>query len=166
MKKGTHRARPIAAVLTRTQGDAKRPYIFIKFGLSERMDDCIGFEGYFGDNIDKGGKSLSERTMDVMKLCGWRPSDARNLSVIGGPNAPEVEIVVQEEEYRGESRLKVRFVQEVGTAAKFMPQPLDDREADYVFKSMERAMGRGGGGDHGWGAPPEREPGADDDINF
>jgi len=159
MKKGTHRARPIAAVLTKTQGDTQRAHIFIKFGLSERIDDCLGWQGYFGDNIDKGGKSLTERTMDVMKLCGWRPEHARDLSRIAPDH--EVEIVVQEEEYRGESRLKIRFVQEVGTAAKFMPQPLPDNEVDYVMNSINRALGGPRDRD-----PIDRVPGEDDEMGF
>lgn len=162
MKNGTHRARPIAAVFSRTQGDSARPYVFIKYGLSADTNECLGWSGYFGDNKDKGGKTLTERTLDVMRLSGWRESDGKDLSRIGSEH--EVEIVVQEEEYRGNVTQKIRFVQEVGTAAKFMPQPLPAGEVDYVMKSIGRAL-RGGemGRDD---APIDRVPGADDDINF
>lgn len=156
MKKGTHRARPLGAVFSRTQGDSARAYVFIKFGLSSDMTDTMGWSGFFGDNKDKGGKTLTERTMDVMTLCGWRLEHARNLSHITSDH--EVEIVVQEEEYRGESQLKVRFVQEVGTAAKFMPPPLPDNEIDFVMASIKRATVGNRGGN-----PIDRVPGEDDD---
>jgi hypothetical protein len=120
MKKGTHRARAIAAVLTET-ANSGRELVFVKFGLVENMNDTIAWQSYFGDNKDRGGKTLTERTIDALRVCGWKGDDLMDLSSV---TANEVEIVVQEEEYQGETRLKVRYVQEVGTAAKFMPEPM------------------------------------------
>jgi hypothetical protein len=50
--------------------------------------------------------------------------------------AKEVEIVVQEETYQGETRLKVRYVQEVGTAAKFMPEAMAPTNAARLAQSI------------------------------
>jgi hypothetical protein len=158
MKNGTHRARPIAAVFTRTQGDSARLHVFIKFGLSADMNDCLGWQGYFGDNKDKGGKTLTERTMDVLRLCGWSSDDPKNLANITPDH--EVEIVVQEDEYRGNVTQKIRFVQEVGTAARFMPQAIPDAEVGSIVNSISRAL-RGSAPVGG-----EFPPASDDDIPF
>jgi hypothetical protein len=133
MKRGTHRARAIAAVLTET-ANSGRELVFVKFGLVENMNETIGWQGYFGDNKDRGGKTLTERTVDALRVCGWKGDDLTDLSSV---TAKEVEIVVQEEEYQGETRLKVRYVQEVGTAAKFMPEALPPTRAARLAERIK-----------------------------
>lgn len=159
MKAGTHRARAIGAVLTETKGNARREHVFIKFGLVADMNDVVDWQGYFGDNKDRGGKTLTERTTDAMKCCGWQGDDIRELSTI---TRNEVEIVVQEEEFNGTYRMKVRFIQPIGTAAKFMPQPLEGRYADDFAKRIQARL-RGEAPSYGSSTRDgEREPGSDD----
>ena len=164
MKTGTHRARARAGVLTETQGDSHREHIYIKFGLVSDMNDVVEWQGYFGDNKDKGGKTLTERTIDVLRVCGWEGDDIRDLR---GIEKNEVEIVVLEDTYQGNSRLKVRYVQPIGTAAAFMPKPLESRYADQLAERIKRKITGGESSAspaEDFGPPRQTVP--DEDIPF
>lgn len=159
MKKGVYRARATGGVLTESK-NTKREHVFLKFAPVDDPADAMGWQGYFGDTIDKGGKSLTERTVDVLRLCGWKGDD---VSKLDGVADNEVEIVVVEDEYKGVTSLKIRFVQEVGTQAKFMPEAMPTAQAQS-FANRMKARIRGEKPNYGGGFP--REPGADDDIGF
>jgi hypothetical protein len=161
MQKGAHRARCTGGVLTETKNE-HREHVFLKFARSDDPSDAIGWQGWFGDNIDKGGKSLTERTVDVLRVCGWKGDDLTDLA---GVTANEVEIVVVEDDYKGSVSLKVRYVQEVGTAAKFMPEAMPSQQAKSFAERMKSRI-HGERGTSGKKQPGEPSKNDDGDLPF
>lgn len=131
MKPGVHNVKAIQTVLS--EGD-KGEYIAVKFARTDDASDVINWFGFFGDKVDKGGKTQMERTTDAMKAAGWK-GDWNDFSSIG---SCECEIVVVEDEWQGQKQIKVRFVQPKGTAASFMPQAIDADKAKRFAQRMER----------------------------
>lgn len=131
MKPGVYNAKAIQTVLS--EGD-KGEYIAVKFARTDAPDDVINWFGFFGDKVDKGGKTQMERTVEAMKVAGW-DGNWSNFSSIG---SRECEIVVVEDEWQGQKQIKVRFVQAKGTAASFMPQAIDADKAKRFAQRMER----------------------------
>lgn len=119
MENGIYRARPLEAVLTYTA--AGNEQVHISFEL---LDD--GFEGkyltYFGSFSEKA----QEHTFKALRNCGWTGVDLSDLS---GLNADEVSLVVENEEYEGKVRAKVRWVNAPGGVTVKAPLPPDKAKA-------------------------------------
>lgn len=167
MKIGVHRARALSAVLSETKN--RREYVYIKLALVEDKNDAIGWSGYFGDDVGKDGKTQTERTVAVLRCCGWEGDDLTDLSTI---DRHEVEIVVNNEEYQGAMQMRCSYVQPIGTAAAYMPKSLPTTQAQ---RFSDRIKGRLRGEKPSYGYPPPRSdappddgvpPPVDDDIPF
>ena len=57
-------------------------------------------------------EKAADRTMESLRLCGWEGDDVRDLSGVNG--TCEVDIVVEEEEYEGNMRCKVKWINAPG----------------------------------------------------
>jgi hypothetical protein len=160
LKDGIYRARALGAGLGETKSGAEQ--VAIEF-------DFLDFEGtrltYYGTFSDKA----VEHTLRALRTAGWRGDDLADLSSIGGPDAPEVDLVVENEEWEGKVRLKVRWVNPrggLGMKAALAPDKAKafaarmrgqvaafDRTAGAPKPTSGQARGR----------PPEPPPHTDDD---
>lgn len=98
---GTYRARGVTAALCETKSGKEQ--LAIEFVLFDNQ----GMEGehvtYFGSFSD----AAWDITIRALRTCGWTGADLSDLS---GVDANEVSLVLEEEEWEGRTRVKVRWV--------------------------------------------------------
>lgn len=68
--------------------------------VGDHAGQTITWFGYFTENT-------VDRTLDSLRHCGW---DSDNIAELDNLNANEVELVLDEEEYEGKVRTKVKWV--------------------------------------------------------
>lgn len=107
-----------------------------RFGLSDSGNEQIALaftlldeEGVdTGETIDWVGTFASEKsneiTIKALRNCGWKTDDIANLN---GINDNEVELDIQFDEYNGERRLKVKWVNKPGGNRIKFKNELDER---------------------------------------
>lgn len=76
----------------------------ILFELLDLPGETIDWFGFFTD-------ASCNRTVRSMQSCGWVGNDLNDMSGMGDK---EVQLVIEEEEYDGKKRLKVKFVNSPG----------------------------------------------------
>jgi hypothetical protein len=138
MQPGTYIANPRKATLCLTKNG--REQVAVELSDVETGETITAFL-FFGDKVDKGGKTLTERTTIALRHCGWSGTKINDLSSING--SAEVEIVVQEEEYEGKVNARVRFINPVGGGG-FQPKPMDAEQAKRFAEKMEIDIKRAG----------------------
>ncbi len=103
--------------------------IGILFALSEAPDTRLTYYGNFGD------KSLPH-TMKALRACGWKGSDLADLfGGQGGLDTNEVLLVVENEEWQGKVRAKIKWVNPLGGVS--MANPLDQAGIKAFAASMK-----------------------------
>lgn len=161
MENGTYRGKALGAVLGETSKGAEQ--VAIEFGFFDAENTRYTYFGTFGE------KAL-EHTLKALRTAGWKGDDLSDLSSIGGPDAPEVDLVVENEEYEGKVRAKIKWVNPRGGLSLKAPLPADKAKA---FAARMRAQvaafdatnGRGGASrvSNGSSRPPEPPPHTDSD---
>lgn len=143
---GKYRARVVDAGMSKTKAGRERAEV--DFAVE---GETLTWAGYFGDNVDSGGKSLTERTFDALRACGLKDDDLSRLHELAGG---EASVTVEHEEYEGKTRAKIRFV-----------NPLRARMAPEEAKAFAQRMRDKIKGRNGTTTPPpsERQPGEDDE---
>jgi hypothetical protein len=117
---GVFAARAEAAQLTKTsKGDPQVLVVFEILSPGPQQGSKIGWYGFFTPKTQ-------ERTLEALYACGWHGPDLTDLSGVGDR---EVEIVVEEEEYQGKVRSKVRWVNVPGRGANISPLPVNEATA-------------------------------------
>lgn len=101
MENGTYRGKALGAVLGETSKGNEQ--VAIEFGFFDVENARLTYFGTFGE------KAL-EHTLKALRAAGWKGDDLSDLSSIGGPDAPEVDLVVENEEYEGKVRPRIRWV--------------------------------------------------------
>ena len=92
IRPGRYRGRATEAALANTSTGKKQLGILFEL-LDEGWEGTlITWYGFFGDEPDRGGKTATERTVDVLDLCGWQGDD---LSDFSGLDTNEVELIVE-----------------------------------------------------------------------
>jgi hypothetical protein len=132
---GTYRAKALQWVLTEI-GEKKTPAVAIEFAFVDPELGKITWDGWLSE------KAL-ERTVESLRHCGWEGSD---VSELHGLDANEVELVIEHEEYEGNTYAKVRWVNRggglshktplSGHAAKFFASQLKDK-----IKALDASKG-------------------------
>lgn len=96
---GNHKAKVVEAYMPDVK-EGKTPSV------------CLTFKNEAGDTIDAylflSAKAL-ERTEKALRTCGWVGDDVSEL-MRDGVDIKWVEIVVEEEEYQGKVRTKVKWI--------------------------------------------------------
>lgn len=104
---------PTAAVLAETsKGD---PQVAIAFDLPE-VETSLTYFGFFTEKTER-------RTIETLRYCGWTGNDITDLSSVGSDPSVRVELVVEVDEYNGETRNKIAWVNRPGGIA--LTKPLD-----------------------------------------
>jgi hypothetical protein len=121
--------------------------------------------GYFTDET-------FDRTVESLRHCGWQGDDLSDLS---GLDANEVDLVVEDETYNGETRTRVQWVNKAGGLALRAPMAADRAKA-FAASMRDRVRALGAGSrpppkSNGSNAPPpsnrpEPPPLTDNDIPF
>lgn len=143
----------------------------------EHAGETITWIAVFHDTADKNGVTGAERIIQSLQYMGWQGDDLTELMDIDDAAAMqllpnEVSISCDVETYEGKSRLKVQWVNEVGSgrfAFKEAATKNDLRSFAAQMKSTVKSM-RGAGGSKPNGASsskPQPSGGSkNDDILF
>lgn len=123
---GTYRARAIEAALGET--DTGKEQIAVRFSLLDLEGQEITWYGYFTD------KTL-ETTFKALRTAGWKGQDLSDLADLCNPETPEVTLVVEQEEYEGKVRARVRWVNGAGGLA--LKKALDPNKAKAFAARMK-----------------------------
>jgi len=93
---GTHKARAVSAAMEKSQTKGtEQVRVTFKVG-----DDTIDWYGYFTEKTEA-------RTLDSLMLCGW---DGQDFVTFNGITKNDVNIVCENEDYEGKTRVKVQWV--------------------------------------------------------
>lgn len=124
---GYYDARPVQAALGYTKNGA----------------ECVGVELEFLDNgqhmtwYGYFTEASTERTIESLRFCGWTGEDLSDLSEIGSQNVT-VQATVEQDEYNGEVRAKVAWINRGGGLA--LSNPLDERQAKAFAARMKGSV--------------------------
>jgi hypothetical protein len=77
---------------------------------------CMTWFGFFTDKT-------TERTVESLRLLGWQGDDITKLEELG---SRRVSIVVEHEEYQGQVRAKIQWVNRLGGLGVKLKAPMDD----------------------------------------
>lgn len=161
LQNGNYRGKALGAALGVTSKAAEQ--VAIEFELLDLSGTRYTYFGTFGD------KAL-EHTLKALRASGWRGDDLADLSSVGGPDAPEVELVIENETYEGKTRARIRWVNPRGGLS--IKAPLAPDKAKSFAARMRAAVlafdaangqGRAPGGMRANGRPAEPPPHDDSD---
>lgn len=107
----------------------------------------ITWHGYFTDKA-------ADRTIESLRICGWEGDDLTNLQ---GLDKNEVELVIEDEEYDGKVRPKVRWVNRVGGSLA-LKAPLSGDKLKAFAASMRGQIRAYDAGTGRKAAPKPRPP--------
>lgn len=114
IENGKYRARAADAVLSDT--DSGKEQVAIQFAFLDHPGVTLTWYGFFTE-------ATYERTVQSLRYCGWAGNDlsvfledeiAKNGIESTGLTANEVVLVVENEEYNGKVRPRVRWVNSAG----------------------------------------------------
>lgn len=127
MNEGTHRAVVIEAVLGMTSTGKEQVAVSLeRVEDGQPTGDRIAWYGTFTD-------AAMPFTVKSLRTMGWKGDDLSDLSsVIGG----EVDIVCAHEEYNGQSKLKVKFINAPGSGGALVKEQLAPDAAKAFAKRM------------------------------
>lgn len=136
MQNGLYRAKAVRAELGEAgTGNAQ---VGIEFELLDggvtEPEFIPRFIHYYGTFTDKA----VQHTLKAMRTAGWKGDDVSDLSSVGGPDAPEVSLVVENETYNGQTRPKVKWVNSQG--GPMMKTPLAGEKAKQFAARMKGAV--------------------------
>jgi hypothetical protein len=119
---GRHRARALPGSVDFGYSSAGNEQIAVTFQLVD--------EPHAGQTITWFSSFASDKataiTLRALRTCGWLGD---NLADLEGIDASEVDLVCEEEEYEGERRLRVRWVNPPGGARLAQPMSEGERRA-------------------------------------
>src|ERR1700737_157979 len=105
LPKGRYRAKAVDAQLGFSPNKGTEQVV-VEFEIldEEHAGERITWIGYFAENT-------SERTIESLRICGWKTDDVSDLRGIGDN---EVQLVVEHEPYQGKTFARVQFVNRIG----------------------------------------------------
>ena len=127
----------------------------IQFGYADTDAEqiALGFEIVDGPTVDPDtGRFVScfgyfsdasvQYTVEKLRAIGWTGQDLADLPRLleAGELTPEVEIVVQHKEYRGEWRADVAFVNPIGGGLIHLKRPMDGAALKQFSERMRSKL--------------------------
>jgi hypothetical protein len=79
-------------------------------------------------------EGTQERTIKALQTCGWSGDDLANLV---GLNQSEVELVIEHEQYQGQRRARVKWVNRVGAGGVVMKNLMNDANRKALAERMK-----------------------------
>lgn len=134
---GRHRARAVKAELGFTQTGKEQ--VAITFDLLDLPGQRIPYYGLFITEILGNAKrSQCDQTMEALRNCGWNTDDVSDLQ---GITDNEVELVIDTEtNQRGESRLRVKFVNAPGSGSALKTVMPDAQKGAFAARMKAAAL--------------------------
>ena len=133
---GKYRAKPTEAGLGFTKGNEdgsnKKEVVAVRFEVTEGefQGEWITWYAYFTDKA-------VEYTMANLRTCGWTGDDLADLSSING--SADVVIVLVEEEFNGETTLKVKYINDPNGGGVMLNAPMDETARKSFAAKMRGA---------------------------
>jgi hypothetical protein len=127
----TYIARADSGDLCYTENENPKPYVIVQFIIEEgeRAGTTLPWYGYFTEKTEAN-------TMKSLRVCGWSGNDLSDLS---GISDNLVQIVVADEEYNGQIREKVRWVNKFGSMA-VKGKMTDEQKKQFAQRMRGLAM--------------------------
>ena len=119
MNTGTHRARATAIELGYTKNGTEQAAISLQITEGEAQGESIAYYAFFSDKAQKFA-------INALRALGWTGDDLSKLTVEDLP--AECQIVVGEEEYEGQKRLKVKWVNALGSGVASCKDKMSDAQ--------------------------------------
>ncbi|HVO30759.1 MAG TPA: hypothetical protein VMV18_08485 [bacterium] len=162
MENGTYKAK--ASTWALAESSKGTPEVAVEFVLThpDMQGRSITWHGYLSEKT-------FNRTVESLRYCGWKGDDLSDLS---GLDANEVSLVVENEEYEGETHPRVKWVNRAGGLAVKAPMSGDKAKAFAAsmrerVRAFDAAKGNKPAPSNG-GRPSYQEdtPPPNDDIPF
>lgn len=135
--KGSYRGRGVSGGLGNTS--TGQPQVAVELQVTEEGEfhgETITWFGYFTEGTE-------DRTLDSLRILGWKTDDLSNLD---GICDNEVRFVVDEEEYQGKVRTKVKWINRIGGLALKSPMSPQDAKAFAAQMKGKAIASRQAGG--------------------
>jgi hypothetical protein len=166
------RACGAASFATSSKGN-QQIAIPVEVTQGEHAGETITWIAVFHDTADRNGVTGSERIIQSLQYMGWQGDDLTELMEISDEDAMrllpnEVSIACDVETYEGKTRLKVQWINEVGSgrfAFKEAASKNDLRSFAAQMKSTVRSL-RGGAPVKSASNGSGRRPNGNDDAPF
>jgi len=132
LQDGTYRAKARTwALAESSKGTPEAAVEFVIIAPADFAGQSITWHGYLSE-------AAFARSVESLRHCGWKGDD---LSDLAGLDANEVDIVIANEEYEGETHAKVRWVNKAGGLAVKSPMTPDKAKAfAAAMKGQVRAV--------------------------
>lgn len=168
--KRTYRAKASRGQLGETS--KHNPEVAVLFEIiTEAPESALTWHGYFTE-------ATTERTIESLRIAGWKGDDLMDFEAgyTFPADAPEVDLVVEDEEYEGKTYARVQWVNRVASLSVKTPLTGDKARAFAAsmrdkFRAFDAAKGvrtpaRPAAPVKPNGQPPEPPPLTDADIPF
>lgn len=130
MENGKYHAIATKAELGTTSTGKEQIAVTFDFVDAAHAGRQMTWFGYFTEKTEA-------RTFETLRTCGFKGTDLTDLSSLSG-ETPTVELVVEAEEYNGEWRPKVKWVNNIGGSA--LKSPLVGDQAKSFAARMSAKM--------------------------
>jgi hypothetical protein len=140
--------------------DNNNEYLLVKFRV-EPGGEIVYWRGFFTEKTWR-------RTVESLKHCGWDGQELASLDDMtaqNGMGTSSVELVLDEEEYEGEMRTQVRWVNKIGGQPLKVKAPLEGEAKRRFLARMQARISAS--------SPPtapkpagKKQPPPEDDIPF
>ena len=117
---GKHPARAVSAVLGIANTGTEQVAIEYEFTDGPNKGRRISHYAYFTDKA-------MERSVETLRISGFRGNELTDLSSLSGPDTPVVQLVIEMEDYQGELQPRVKWVNRLGGPA--VKQVMDENQA-------------------------------------
>lgn len=151
--KGTFTARACGWELTKSKNKGTEEML-VKFVLDDGT--YVYWDGWLTEKA-------WARTVDSLKACGW---DGVSMETMEGMGTLDVELVLEEEEYEGVTRTKVKWVNPIGGAPMKVSSPMTGDERRRFLAKMQARLKQAGPAAAPKPAQKTSAPVQDDDIPF
>ncbi len=123
---GTYPAFAIEGGLADSSEGNPQAAVCLEIADGDHKGQQITWYGSFSKNKGEGTKTPLERTIDSLRTCGWAGDDLSDLSSISGA---EVSIVIEHDEWKGETKAKVKWINRKGGLAVKTPMSAEKAKA-------------------------------------
>lgn len=145
---GRYKARAAGEVVLGESKEKRTPFVELYFEIveGENAGGRVRWTSYFTDTKDKKGRSVAERTIEALQLCGWQGDDLADFAdhQLHGLDANLVQIVVELEDYEkdGESRTspRVKWVNRLGAGGSVNVENAMDVEDAARFADKYKGL--------------------------
>lgn len=124
---GRYKARALDMQLGLTAANKEQVGVEFEITDPDHAGIRLTWYGYFTDKT-------AERTLQSLRFCGWKSDDLTDST---GISDNEVELVIEAEEYNGQKRPKIQWVNKLGGIG--MKSPMNEAQRKAFAQRMKGA---------------------------